>query len=272
MKRTIFSIVALLCMTFAMAQQKSHTIQRGETIESIAKKYNVSVYALEQANPDIKDMFYVGMKLAIPDEGKVSASDESDKNSDVGMGVSSEYNWESNTSSADEGNANWGNWDMTGRIAYTSIMEIPSKGKTLSMDGLRVSMDIVYAFTPNWFVSAGLGSIMGYKKKDGIENDYFSLMLPVNIGYKLPVTEKIGLTLRAGPYADYVFERKQKYGKMETKFTKTKGYNKAIFGINASATINYDRYGIFFEYDLGLSEREKKMNENYWSVGISAGF
>lgn len=272
MKRTIFSIVALLCMTFAMAQQKSHTIQRGETIESIAKKYNVSVYALQQANPDVKDMFYVGMKLVIPDGGKVSASDKSNNNSDVGMGTASEYNWESNTSSADEGNANWGNWDATGRIAYTSIMEIPSKGKTFSMDGLRVSMDIVYAFTPNWFVSAGLGSIMGYKKKDGIENDYFSLMLPVNIGYKLSVTEKIGLTLRTGPYVDYVFNRKEKIGKMESKITKEKGYKKAIFGINASAAISYNRFGIFFEYGLGLSERSKKLHENYWSVGISCGF
>lgn len=67
MKRTILSIVALLCMTFAMAQQKSHTIQRGETIESIAKKYNVSVLSLQQANPDLQEIFYVGMKIVIPE-------------------------------------------------------------------------------------------------------------------------------------------------------------------------------------------------------------
>lgn len=50
-----------------IAQQKSqHTVQKGETIESIAKQYNVTVVNLREANPDIDQYFYVGLKLNIP--------------------------------------------------------------------------------------------------------------------------------------------------------------------------------------------------------------
>ena len=66
MKKLFICLFMLLSFMSIMAQQVSHTVQRGETLESIAKKYNVSVYALTQSNPDAKEMFYVGMKLVIP--------------------------------------------------------------------------------------------------------------------------------------------------------------------------------------------------------------
>ena len=66
MKKILVCLFMLLPFMSIMAQQVAHTVQRGETLESIAKKYNVSVYALTQSNPDAKDLFYVGMKLVIP--------------------------------------------------------------------------------------------------------------------------------------------------------------------------------------------------------------
>ena len=66
MKKLITIVVMLLSFTELMAQQITHTIQRGETLESIAQKYNVSVDALKKANPDISEMFFVGLKLTIP--------------------------------------------------------------------------------------------------------------------------------------------------------------------------------------------------------------
>ena len=66
MKKILVCMFMLLPFMSIMAQQVSHTVRRGETLESIAKKYNVSVYALTQSNPDAKDVFYVGMKLVIP--------------------------------------------------------------------------------------------------------------------------------------------------------------------------------------------------------------
>lgn len=68
MKKLLIGILMLMSALVTQAQQVSHTIQRGETLESIAQKYQVSVDALKQANPDAIDVFYVGMKLNIPKE------------------------------------------------------------------------------------------------------------------------------------------------------------------------------------------------------------
>lgn len=51
----------------AQSLNPQHTIQRGETIESIAKKYNVDPKEIIAANPTIKDMFYAGMIIVIPE-------------------------------------------------------------------------------------------------------------------------------------------------------------------------------------------------------------
>lgn len=68
MKKLLTIILMLMSVLVTQAQQVSHTIQRGETLESIAQKHQVSVDALKQANPDAVDVFYVGMKLIIPRE------------------------------------------------------------------------------------------------------------------------------------------------------------------------------------------------------------
>ena len=66
MKKLLTIAVMLLSFTALMAQQITHIIKRGETLESIAQKYNVSVDALKKANPDISELFFVGLKLNIP--------------------------------------------------------------------------------------------------------------------------------------------------------------------------------------------------------------
>ena len=71
MKKKLFScaIMLLVSIMTCMAQtMKSHTVQRGETLESIAQKYGVTVEAIKQANPGMGGYFYVGMGLKIPNK------------------------------------------------------------------------------------------------------------------------------------------------------------------------------------------------------------
>lgn len=67
MNRIIIALILLSCLTSAMAQQITHVIQRGETIERIAEKYNVSVSAIKDANPNLEP-YYVGVKIVIPNQ------------------------------------------------------------------------------------------------------------------------------------------------------------------------------------------------------------
>lgn len=66
-----FCILAMMfiCVNVSFAQSTTiHNVQRGETLEQIAQKYGVSVEALKQANPNIEDFFYVGLRLNIPEK------------------------------------------------------------------------------------------------------------------------------------------------------------------------------------------------------------
>lgn len=60
----------VMCITICLAQSKSHTVARGETLQSVAQKYGVSEDAIRQANPNMGNMFYVGMKLDIPEKSE----------------------------------------------------------------------------------------------------------------------------------------------------------------------------------------------------------
>lgn len=67
MKKLLLSFALILVSISISAQRNlSHTVQRGETIESVANKYGISVRDLQQANPSTKEYFYVGMILNIP--------------------------------------------------------------------------------------------------------------------------------------------------------------------------------------------------------------
>lgn len=67
-KKLVISTVLFSASVFTMAQSQTvtHTMQRGETIESIAKQYHVSVEDINKANPNMDGLVYVGMKLVVP--------------------------------------------------------------------------------------------------------------------------------------------------------------------------------------------------------------
>lgn len=82
MKRIILILMASMTVTMAIAQQISHTVQRGETLESIAMKYQVTIDALKAANSDVADFFYVGQKLNIPQSMGIIHRDTTEKKSE----------------------------------------------------------------------------------------------------------------------------------------------------------------------------------------------
>lgn len=61
-KRFFFSVLLCTVCAFAMAQSQivTHVVQRGETIESIAEYYKVSVADINKANPNADGIIYVG--------------------------------------------------------------------------------------------------------------------------------------------------------------------------------------------------------------------
>lgn len=67
-KKIFLSVLFCTVCMFGMAQSQTvtHVVQRGETLESIAEYYKVSVEDINKANPNADGIVYVGMKLSIP--------------------------------------------------------------------------------------------------------------------------------------------------------------------------------------------------------------
>lgn len=67
LRKFLLAIIVMMVANVAMAQStKIHVVERGETIESIAKKYNVTKDEIVKLNPDVAQFVYVGMELTIP--------------------------------------------------------------------------------------------------------------------------------------------------------------------------------------------------------------
>ena len=67
-KKIFLSVLLCTVCMFGMAQSQTvtHVVQRGETIESIAEYYKVSIEDINKANPNADGIVYVGMKLVVP--------------------------------------------------------------------------------------------------------------------------------------------------------------------------------------------------------------
>lgn len=84
-KKLFLSVLLCTVCMFAMAQSQTvtHVVQRGETIESIAEIYKVSVEDINKANPNADGIVYVGMKLNVPVETMDTYTDEAPQQDDV---------------------------------------------------------------------------------------------------------------------------------------------------------------------------------------------
>lgn len=67
-KKIFLSVLLCTVCMFGLAQSQTvtHVVQRGETLESIAEYYKVSVEDINKANPNADGIVYVGMKLVLP--------------------------------------------------------------------------------------------------------------------------------------------------------------------------------------------------------------
>lgn len=72
--KKFFILIALLLWGVTILAQ-THTVARGESLQSIAAKYNVTEAQLIAANPGVDKLFYIGLKLNIPESaGQLSTS------------------------------------------------------------------------------------------------------------------------------------------------------------------------------------------------------
>lgn len=101
--RCLMIIGMLFVLNYVVAQDViTHTVERGETLESIAQKYHVTKNDIKKNNPYAEDAFYVGLKLYIPTSTKTQlrANDNGNQNEEINSASSVEPNQYSRNNSS----------------------------------------------------------------------------------------------------------------------------------------------------------------------------
>lgn len=187
----ITSLVSVALAFGAYAEDKTHVVERGETVASIAKAYGLTEEALLEANPDAASFCYVGMVLNIPE---VTAVQGDARNGDVAR-VSDPNNQET---SADD-NVMMTTVSKSGNNAAHIVNQEDDEKDAKNFSGLMLTYEAgyesfehgAYGVMVRGFYGKGLGMVLG-----------------VNANYGLaPAGTNGGIVFQFGPTYGYAFTK-----------------------------------------------------------------
>ena len=292
-KRFFLSVLLCTVCVLAMAQSQTitHIVQRGETIESIADYYKVSVADINKANPNADGIIYVGMKLNIPTS--TSPKNETRTEKTTTSGISSNENTSyvlqsSTTKKSYDNETTLGLQFARVKASYLfpTEMEKSSRGHYRSSYNLSFVLEGEYVFNPNIFAGFGLGYMAHgscnsdrNQDEDGIryqqyKSQYHYVMVPLSIGYRMPITKNVNIDAYTGPVvtcvvagnSQYRTSTSEKWNKTKLKDMKNVKYFTPFW--NIGARVNLWSFELGAEYWYLLT----KTNEGGSKRAIAAYF
>lgn len=210
-KKILAAIMLVFCATLCWAQtEKTHTLMRGETLASVAKKYGITLEELKKANPAAEKVHYVGMSLIIPQRNSADISNLSSPNTEeVEGGVTTTKEPATpimNKNQAEKIFVGGGQGGMCFDMNLAYILS--DYYKKFNMD---ISAHMGYRYYPynNLFVEG----LLGYRgllittpktsgKKGNALLSTHCVSIPFHVGALIPVTKKFGIVPVFGPQLD----------------------------------------------------------------------
>ena len=289
-KKIILSALLVIACSFAKAQSQNvtHVVLRGETIESIANHYNVSVEDINKANPNIDGIIYVGMKLNIPTSSvqpKTSSRDVSIKTSQT-QELTPERSPITNvpkedkkysTSSEDK---EYGKFIIAGELGYGFI-----KGSGNFM--FEGTIGANYTLPYNLYVGARIGyNSANYNGLIEIEGESINakqnchfLQIPIEFGYSLKnESESLGLIPFVGFNTNIGLSGKYKQkilgtgGEESSKKLKIGG--KVGIGARVGIRVHLMGFDITGSYQIPLNDKQKDWfgKDAFPEISLAWGF
>lgn len=272
-KKMILSV--LLCtvcvVTMAQSQTVTHVVQRGETIESIAKYYNVSVEDINKANPNADGIVYVGMKLNIPTSSKPQIVSNNDNQGGSTYTQENNIKHHSNNKvyqehkykAAKNEDEKVGKFEFAGELGFGFI-----KGADNFMYEATVGAN--YRLPYNLYIGARIGynsaNYTGLIKIEGqninAKQKYHLLEIPIEFGYSLKnESETLGLIPFVGFNTNIGLSGKYKQrilgtgGKEEPQKVKIGG--KVGIGARVGVRVCLWGFDITGSYQIPLNDKQK---------------
>ena len=281
MKRLLTGILMLLSVMVMQAQQVVHTVQRGETLESIAEKYHVTKEAITQNNPNATDVFYVGLKLYIPkgNDRKQSSyvlQQETEKVETIQQTPSEvSISHESSYKDDSESLALKNTWHFAFRLGPAFYNSEKTGGmkkeygysSTYSQSwGFEASFGAHYYILDNLYASGMLGyyqassslsmnSIGSHNSTSVVSHN---ISMPIEVGAYFPISKNIGFILEAGPTFLYAVDGYTKINNEKISFSK----------MEDDYDVEIDRFGAFLRVGGGFSLRGFRV-QGYYGIPLS---
>lgn len=288
--KKLFLLTALLVWSMAVMAQV-HTVQKGETLQSIAQKYNTTVANLVAVNPGVDQLFYVGLKLNIPEATAAQAS-VPDAQSPAPEGRSNVAKVLGAVAPQQEGTDESGGDDKPG-AEFSVMLEYGFLPKTKGASGSNYT----YAFTAgaNYYFmhrAAGVfaGAAIGYNSANyysyetGIgysgtqETTAHFISVPLRIGYAITTSNRnLGISPYAGLGVNFCVGGKSKLKtRVESESMSAEKDVKKKVGIDAriGAMIRLWGFNIGGAYIFPLNKNNKMYfgDDSYFAVSIAYGF
>lgn len=274
MIKKIFLSVLLctVCMlSMAQSQTVTHVVQRGETLESIAESYKVSVEDINKANPNADGIVYVGMKLNIPTISKQQTVSTNDKQG--GSTYTKENNFEHDSNNkvypkykyntAKNEDEKVGKFEFAGELGFGFI-----KGADNFMYEATIGAN--YRLPYNLYVGARIGynsaNYIGLTKYEGrsieVEQKYHFIEIPLELGCSFKnASETLGLMPFIGFNTNIGLSGKNKLrtfgssGKEESQKVKIGG--KVGIGARVGVRVCLWGFDITGSYQIPLNDKQK---------------
>ena len=292
MKKVLLVFIAMMTMTVAMAQQVTHVIQRGETLESIAQKYQVTVDAIKQANPETAEMTYIGMRIIIPVKPQQNAdADKRNPNegqqSSVSIQTQSQVAVQKETSheqmpiaSTDiEGGTKLNTWRYSGRIGYNLFKIKDAEYFSYSM---VFTLGSHYYFAENAYLAAYLGyygATLDYsykvdRKTAKLAVESHNIILPIGIGVNVPISDNVNFLGETGPSFVHALFGKIKTDAGSTSFSDNDDIERfgSFYTISAGIAIKNWDVNCMISYSFPLSSKSANVAKDTNFFGISLVF
>lgn len=142
--------------------------------------------------------------------------------------------------------------------AMSKYSELPHAENTFCYGGGAV---LEYNFTPNVYIGSGLQfGLRGSKVKTikvnnqslSVDGDLrsYNLIIPLNLGGRVNLSDNVSLFAQAGPYASYAFKKAE----LQIIGLGTEIGENFDWGFNGKVGIEFRQFQIFGGYELGMKE------------------
>ena len=291
MKRIILTLAIIITAVWNISALV-HTVQRGETLQSIAQAYHLTTQQLIDANPGADQLFFVGLKLNIPEvaAAQTPAAPAASSTATTQQHPQSGNVFTQTVTGVDDGagasaeapeGSGWG-------VFYDSNFGFLEKVEGVSNNShwtLSFSVGGSYWFTQiskgayaafgigyEW-ISRSYSYKTGYTSRDEVDWNLHLIYVPIRLGYRFVVpSEKFdfGVTPYLGIDAGISVAAKYKVNKEKIK-TKT-GQFFPSFKPGLMLSLGSLDLGFYYRVPLGDKAKGAYDKDGHFGVSLGWGF